>query len=320
MQGVILAGGMGTRLQPLTLRTPKPMLSFFDRPMIGWLIEPLLEVAREVVVSTGHAGEAFEALRILYPHLKLVREAEPLGTGGALGYLREQGVLGSEPVWVQNGDTLLSLDSGAMLEQHRRSGAAGTVAVYRHPQPDRFGNLALDSDGRLLAFEEKSGASGWINAGVYILEPELLQQIDSRPSSLERHWFPGWIEAGVELRSFEARGYFADLGTVESYRQAHFDVLLGETGLSLGRTVWDGGAVSTGAVWCGQGVEVAPDCVLEGPLVVGAGSRLAKGAHLTRSVLGPNCRIGAGARISDCVVAAGALVEAGMSRQATVIV
>jgi mannose-1-phosphate guanylyltransferase len=309
IHAVVLVGGQGLRLRPLTEKTPKPMLSFFDRPLLAWVLDPLLASTSlgTVTLATGFASRAFARWsRTLAPRVLTRREPDPRGTGGALGWvLSRRGQPCSSPLWVQNGDALIWPPVDTLVDAHRRSGADATLGVLWHPTPQRFGRLDVTPAGALAAFREKDASRpepGWINAGIYLLESVLWKELDAGPSSLERDWFPRWLAAGRKLQTFPIESYFCDLGTPESFRQAHFDVLAGRTPLELG----------TGGVWVGEGVELAPECRLEGPVVLGAGCRLAKGAAVRESILGPNVRLGAYAQVERCLLGEGARVQAGV--------
>lgn len=323
MRAVILVGGLGTRLRPLTERTPKPMLPFFGRPLLAWILDPLLaaQAFESITVATGFASDAFSSwLDGLAPRVRQAVEPEPLGTAGGLAWaLRADPPAPGSRLWVQNGDTLLWPSAAELLERHQAAGASITLGVMWHPEPQRFGRLEVDEAFRVRAFHEKDArhsGPGWINAGVYLLESEQWRLLEPVSSSLERDWFGRWLAAGVPLQACPLSGYFCDLGTPESYRQAHADVLNGRTPLSLGRGPGARALDTPGVnwsepVWLDENVTLEPGCTLAGPLALGKGSHVAAGARVQDSVVGPQVLIAGGAVVERAVLGQGARVPAG---------
>ncbi len=313
VKAVILVGGLGSRLRALAEDLPKPMLPFFDRPMLSWVADPLLNspLVERVTLATGFAHDAFTAWTRTHPKLRQTVEPEPLGTAGALAWaLADEG--GSSPLWVQNGDALLWPDVAGLLAAHTAAGAECTMGVLWHQEPQHYGRIVTEDSGRVTEFREKDSRDsepGWINAGVYLLEKGLWEQLEVRPSSLERDWMTRWLSEGTPIQAVALPGYFCDLGTPERYRQAHFDVLEGRTPVEPGPGAGlPPGVRSSGPVWLGQDVELGPQCELRGPLVLGAGCRVGPEALLEGCVLGPRVQVGAGARLEDCVLGSEARV------------
>jgi NDP-sugar pyrophosphorylase family protein len=222
VEAAILAGGLGTRLAACVADRPKALAMVGGRPFVTYLLDQLAGAGvGRAVLCTGHLGEQVEAL--LGPRwggleLGYSREPEPLGTGGALLLALE--TLRSQTVLALNGDSFAEADLAELVAAHRASGAAATLLLTEVEDAGRYGRVERDAGGRISAFREKSaGGRGWVNAGVYALERELLERVPAgRKLSLERDILPGWVPLG--LRGHETRGRFIDNGTPESYAAA----------------------------------------------------------------------------------------------------
>lgn len=221
---VVLAGGFGTRLRSVVREVPKPLAPIGDRPFLAYLFDYLIaQGVTDVVLAVGYKGglvetgfgESYRTLRLRYSH-----EEEPLGTGGAI-QLALGLVSAGEPVWVLNGDTFFDCSLAALAEQHEASRADVTVALCRVEVADRYGLVELDDDLLITRFREKqAGASGLINAGVYLLEPAALQRFDFPARfSLERDFFEAHL-LDLRLVGSEQAGYFVDIGVPADYARA----------------------------------------------------------------------------------------------------
>jgi mannose-1-phosphate guanylyltransferase len=205
MNAIVLVGGFGTRLRPLTLTRPKQLLPILDRPMLEWVVERLAGAgATEVVLSLGYLPSAFQEAypddRCAGARLRYAIEPEPLDTAGAIRFAAEAAGIdrSDEPFVVINGDVVTDADLGALLELHHSCGAEGTIALTPVEDPSRYGVVPIDEDGRVRAFIEKPPAaeapSRWINAGTYVLEPSVLGRIPGgRRVSIERETFPAMV-------------------------------------------------------------------------------------------------------------------------------
>jgi len=222
MQLVLIAGGLGTRLRPLTLHRPKALVPLLNRPQILHVIERLPPAVDEVILAVNYMYERvrdfFDALD-LEKEVVVVHEAQPLGTGGAIKNVEDRL---SGTFAVANGDVVDSLDYEALLRFHRKAGGIGTIAVWPVEDPTAFGVVALDGE-RITCFVEKpseaEAPSHLINAGHYVFEPDVLDGIEAgRAVSLERDVFPKLIPKG--LYAFRWEGYWADVGTLPSYLEA----------------------------------------------------------------------------------------------------
>jgi NDP-sugar pyrophosphorylase family protein len=220
----ILAGGLGTRLRPVVADRPKVLAPVAGRPYLTYVLDQLASVAvREVVLLTGHgADQVRDALGDSYAGMSLVHSAEPspLGTAGALRQALP--LLAAPTVLLLNGDSYCDVDLASFGRFHRDEAAGASMVVARASDASRFGQVRLGAGGCVARFEEKgaTAGAGWINAGVYLLERPLIEEIPSgRPASLERDLLPRWV-AGRRLRGFRCRGRFLDIGTPPSYAGA----------------------------------------------------------------------------------------------------
>ncbi len=314
MQAVILAGGFGTRLRPLTSTRPKPLIPFANEP---FLLHTLRQLAAngftEVVLSTMYLPEAFDELipaaGKLGVEVVLSSEDSPMGTSGAvkrLSHLLEGTFL------VLNGDILVDLDLRKLVELHRERRAAATLALVRVPDPSAFGLVPMDAGGRVQAFLEKPSAEeAWvtdlINAGVYVLEPSVLEHVPAgQPSSFERNLFPSLLASDAPVYGYEVRGYWRDLGTPIAYLSAQADLLEGRLALPVN------GTEQGRSQWFAEGAKIEEGAVLRGPVLVGSGARVeSEGRVFGPSVLGPRTTVASGARVERSVLLAGARVERG---------
>ncbi len=300
MRAVVLVGGLGTRLRPLTLRTPKQMLPVAGRPMIEWVVEHLAgHGVDEVVLSLGYRPDAF---RRAYPdatcagvRLVYAVEDEPLDTAGAIRFAA--GAVGiDERFLVVNGDILSDLDVSALLafhaDAHEQAGALATIGLVPVEDPSAYGVVTTDGEGKVQTFVEKpapgDAASHDINAGCYVLEPEVLDRIPGTGRvNIERETFPALVGEG-RLWALSQHGWWVDVGTPERYLQASLELL--DKGAGQG----EAGLVDHSAV-------------------------VASSAVVTRSVLGPGCRIGRNARVRDSVVFSRAVVGNGATISGSIV-
>lgn len=316
MIAVILIGGQGTRLRPLTLDTPKPLLPVVNRPFLHYQFEVLKRHGvRDVVLCAQYRAETFvKALgtgRSLGMRLKFVKEDQPLGTGGALKNAEKQ-IASKGTFLVLNGDVLNAFDVGAFLRLHRRKRSVATLALTRSvSDPTVYGLVKTARDGRIEAFLEKPSwdevVSDTINAGAYLFEPRVLDLIPGgEPCSLEREVFPRLMSSGARFFGHETGGYWIDIGSVDRYLQVHLDILGGRTPFKVPgtRASVDGGKVALGA-----GAKVAPFARFSGSVSVGAGTRIGK-ARLRDCVVLDGAVIGDGARLERCVVGARSVIGA----------
>jgi NDP-sugar pyrophosphorylase family protein len=327
MKAVILAGGEGTRLRPLTLSLPKPVVPVVDRPFLKHQLDLLARVGvREVVFSVAYHPERIRSVfgdgSAVGFSIEYAVEDTPLGTGGAV---RNALDLLDQRTVVLNGDVLADVDLGAVVAGHAASGAAATLILTPVSNPSAYGLVEADADGRVRRFLEKPSPSqittDTINAGIYILETRVLDLIPpAQNHSIEREFFPSLLARGDLVRAHVHRGYWIDIGTSEKYRQVNKDILRGRFSVDLDGQRGPHGWVHplarvspearlVGPVYLGPGVliegnaVVGPDTVLVSDVAVGAGASIAE------SVLWAGCRVGAGSRLVNALLGPG--VEVG---------
>lgn len=313
MKAVVLVGGEGTRLRPLTYTTPKQLLPVVEVPMLERVLAHLARHGvDEAVLSMGYRPDAFLAA---YPDgtaaevaLHYAVEPEPLDTAGAVRFAASSAGV-EETFLVVNGDVLTDLDVSALVEFHRRHGALGTIALTAVEDPSRFGVVPTTAEGRVEAFVEKpppgEAPTDLINAGTYVLEPEVVARIPGdRRVSIERETFPALVAEGV-LYALGDKGYWLDTGTPEAYLRANADMLAGLRGTPPA----PGAALVSEAVWT-LGSPVLHGRVLPASLV-GDAARVDHDAEVRGSVVGSAAVVGRGALVEQSVLLAGATVEAG---------
>jgi NDP-sugar pyrophosphorylase family protein len=327
VRAVVLVGGEGTRLRPLTNTTPKQLLPVVEQTMIERVLSHLAaHGVEEAVLSLGYRPDAFLSA---FPEdtacgirLDYAVEPVPLDTAGAIAFASAHSGV-DDTFLVVNGDVLTDLDVSALVRFHRQQAAEASISLTPVDDPSRFGVVPTDADGRVLAFIEKPepgrAPTNLINAGTYVLEPSVLDRIDrERRVSIERETFPAIVEAGL-LFALASDAYWIDAGTPAQYIQAHRDLLSGARpgppapgARQAAPGVWVlGAAVIDGEVRAdsliGDGACVAHRATVEGS-VVGAGARVDGGASVVGSVLLPGATVAAGARVETSVVGAGAVV------------
>jgi mannose-1-phosphate guanylyltransferase len=321
MKAVVLVGGEGTRMRPLTETVPKPLLPLMDRHALDHVLDHLARHGvHEVVLSSPYLEQVFHpfiAARHGDPAITWITETHALGTGGAIVNALE--AAGDEPFFALNGDILTDLDLTAMRASHEDKGAAVTIALHHVDDARAFGLVATDDEGRIEEFREKpeDPVPGDVNAGTYLLDPEVLRAWTPGDTiSIERDIFPALIDAGHPVYGFVADAYWLDLGTPEKYLQAHFDMFEGKVhGVSYPAPwIAEGARVDLRAhlgrwVAVGPGAIVGPDARVDDS-VLQAGARVGSGAVVTRSVMAPNAVIGNGAIVESSVLGDGASVPA----------
>ncbi|MGZ8647747.1 MAG: sugar phosphate nucleotidyltransferase [Solirubrobacteraceae bacterium] len=325
MQALILAGGEGTRLRPLTTTVPKPVVPLVDRPFVRFMLDWLRgHGVDDVVMSCGHMasgvrnvlgdGSAF-GIRLRY-----MEEREPLGTGGALKFAEP---LLDDRFVMLNGDVLTDFDVTAQIEQHERTGAVATLALTPVEDPSAYGLVRTDGGGAVTEFVEKPSPDHVdtqnISAGVYVLERAVLDLLaPDQPASIERDVFPRLVGDG--LYGCVADGYWLDIGTPERYLEATFDILEGtvatpvrermgntfrcvEDGVDNGGRIIPSALVETGCR-IGEGARIGGRVVLEGGVTIGAGTTIERAVVMQGTEIGENCTlsgciVGGGVRIGD---------------------
>lgn len=301
MTAVILAGGKGTRLRPLTLNTPKPIVPILDTPFLSLQIDLLRKTGiSDIVLSLSYQPRRIEKIfgdgTNLDVRIHYTVEPEPLGTAGAV---KKAEPLLHGRVVVFNGDVLSDIDLSAVLNLHERTGAKATIVLTPVENPSAYGLVEIEPDGRVRRFLEKPSydeiTCDTINAGIYVLEPEALEFIPpGRNYSFERGFFPTLLREGIPFFAYVHRGYWIDIGTPEKYLRAHQDILRGSLEIN---------GVEAGGVHIAADATVDSQAKLSGPAFIGSGAIVKAGAHIEPfAVIGQNSRIEEGATVGNSVL------------------
>ena len=324
MQALILAGGEGTRLRPLTSSVPKPVVPLAGRPFISYMLEWLARHGvDEAILSCGFMADGVRAVLgdgdRLGVRLRYIEEPRPLGTGGALKYAA--GLL-EDRFLMLNGDVLTDIDLTAQLRQHEQTGARATLALIAVDDPSAYGLVRRRPDLSVSGFLEKPDAgqidTNLVNAGAYVLERSVLDRIAAAgtPSSIERDVFPRLVDDG--LFGYQASGYWLDIGTPRRYLQGTYAILERAVATELGRSLAAAGGVlgldaTAGAehavvgapALLGSGCELGRGARIAGPTVLGDNVTVGPEVQLDGAVVLDGARIGARSRISRCIVGPG---------------
>ncbi|MGE0880491.1 MAG: sugar phosphate nucleotidyltransferase [Acidimicrobiia bacterium] len=304
MKAVIMAGGEGTRLRPLTSTGPKPMMPLANVPMMEHIVNLLRTHGfDEIVVTVAFMAQAIQNYfgdgSEFGVSIKYATEQNPLGTAGSVGNAKDEL---TERFLVISGDVLTDIDLGAIWKFHVERNAMATIGLVAVENPLEFGIVITKEDGTIERFLEKPTwgqvFSDTINTGIYVLEPEVFDYIPpDRSVDFSSEVFPALLADGKTLVGCVAEGYWEDVGTLEAYLSAHQDVLDGKVKVDIG-----GFEVQPG-VWLAEGAEIAPDAVVEGPAVIGPGSRIEGNTRLGEySVVGSNVRVRSGVDLERVVV------------------
>jgi mannose-1-phosphate guanylyltransferase len=338
LTAVILVGGPGTRLRPLTDDRPKSLVPVLNRPLMEHTVAYLKGFGIEdIILTLSYLPDAIRevfgdgrryGVRVVY-----CLEKEPLGTAGAVknteAYL-------DNTFFVLNGDIFTDLDLSEMLAFHRQNKAAATISLSWVDDPSAFGVVETDDRQRVKRFIEKppraEATSHWINAGTYILEPSVLEYIPAgRHYMFEKGLFPRILELGLPVYGYPYHGYWLDMGTPEKYFTVNMDLLYSRTGSPAAGavgpdgvkyspgTVADPAAVVTGPALIDGGCHIGRGARVKGPVVMGRDCRIGEDAGIEDAILWDGVNIGAGARLSRCIIASGVTVPAGLEMAGTVM-
>jgi mannose-1-phosphate guanylyltransferase len=326
VDAVILVGGKGTRLRPLTISAAKPMLPTAGVPFLTHMLSRIAEAGIEhVVLGTSYRAETFESEfgdgSKLGLEIEYVTEVEPLGTGGGIANVAPK--LRHDTVMVLNGDVLSGMDLRQMLASHEEREADVTLHLVRVGDARAYGCVPTDADGNVLAFLEKTydPPTDQINAGTYVFKREIIDRIPrGRDVSVEREVFPALLTSGAKVCGFTDFSYWRDMGTPEDFVRGSADLVRGIApspalaGMHGECLVHDGASVAPGALLfggtvVGRGAEIGPGVRLDG-VVVFEGAKIEAGAVIERSIIGSGTRIGPRALLRDAVIGDGADIGA----------
>lgn len=324
MKAVILAGGEGTRLRPLTCNIPKPMVPVVNKPFLEHMLSNLQLHGVDHTILTvcylpdkikSHFGDSgYSGMHISY-----VIEETPLGTAGAVKNVEQEL---DDTFLVLNGDIFTDLDLSDMLRFHKNRDSKVTLFLTQVKDPSSFGVVELGSDGRVSRFVEKplpgETTSNWINGGIYIIEPEILRLAPRGEFYMFEHGlFPTLLQQGFAVYGYQANPYWLDLGTPANYLRVHQD-LLGSgrynyltdpnNEFSVGTRIHSSANI-TGPVVFGEGCYVGEQVTIKGPSVLGSGCRIDDNSIISGSILWNQVNIGKGSQLENCMIANGATVE-----------
>lgn len=328
---MVLAAGKGTRLFPLTGEIPKPMAPVVDTPIIEHIFSLLAEQGvSEAHVNVKYLADALlgaygESLRVGGMSVYLSREEELTGTAGGVKRLEEHF---DETFVVVSGDALTDVNVREMVDLHRQHGALATVALRRVYDTSEFGVVDLDAEGNIRGFQEKPDPSEAIstlaNTGIYVFEPRALEYVPQDEfSDFAQDIFPRFLEAGEKFVGYQGDFYWSDIGTLQAYREAQYDVLSGKVRVTVpgerrGESLWVGehaqihpSARLDGYVVIGRDAVVGREVSIEGDVTVGSDCWIRPGTTIKRSILLPGASVGDGAYLEDCIVGHGYDVRAG---------
>ena len=333
---MVLAAGKGTRLFPLTGEIPKPMAPVVDTPIIRHIFDLLARHGvTEAYVNVHYLADALlgaygEESRVNGMTVRLEREEELTGTAGGVKRLAETTPVGefNETFVVVSGDALTDVDIKDLVAFHKEKGALATIALHRVYDTSEFGVVEIDEEGNILGFQEKpapeEAISTLANTGVYVFEPRVLDYIPENTFfDFARDVFPRLLEAKERFVGYQGNFYWSDIGTLEAYRQAQYDVLSGRVkvkvpGEKRGETLWVGknaqihpSAVLEGYTVVGRDAVIGRGVVLSGDVTVGTDCWIRPNATIKRSILLPGASVGDGAYLEDCIVGHGYDVRPG---------
>ena len=305
MKAILLVGGKGTRLRPLTLHTPKPIVPIFNRPFLHYQIDLIRQIPEidEIILSLNYQPRRIEDVfgdgSALGIKIRYVVEPAPLGTGGAVKFAAEDV---TDSLVVFNGDVLTEVDLAAVLHVHRSRQARATIVLTPVDNPTAYGLVETDGAQNIQRFLEKPKpediTTNYINAGIYVLEPSTFDRIPAAtPWSIERSFFPSFIERRETFIAFPYDGYWIDIGTPQKYTQVHRDIMDGryQTAPFAGQP--------PGYVFRADDVRVEDGAAIEGPAFLDEGVIVRAGARVgPYSVLGRGCQIEADARVDGAIL------------------
>lgn len=332
MKAIIIAGGLGTRLRPLTYNRPKPIVSMMNKPFVVHQLELLKKHGiNEIVLNLHYMPKNMEyilgdgskfGVKLFYSI-----EKQPLGTAGAVKNAEQY--FDNDPLVILNGDTLTDINISEVIAFHKKNKAVATLTLTNVEDPTHYGLVITGPDGRIKSFLEKPNweqvaqySTKTINAGIYVLDPAIFKDVpENTVYSFERQLFPKILESGQNFYSVTSDAYWMDIGSPQKYMQAHRDILNGEVPFNMIEEKKDNNK------WVGKNAKIDPSVRLKGPLVIGEKSSVKKSskinpftvigdnvnisenAFLEDCVILRNCRIGQGVKIKNCIIGENCIIE-----------
>lgn len=328
MKALILIGGLGTRLRPLTCHTPKPLLPIVNRPFLEYQFELLKRHGvKNIILCVSYMPHAFEDYfgdgKKWGVHLTYVHEKEPMGTGGAI---RNAAPHIDEPIIILNGDILTDIDIAAMMKYHEQKKAVVTIGLTRVKDPTIYGLVETDKDGLIKRFLEKPTwdevTCNTINAGVYIFEPHIIDLIpDGVNYSVERGLFPNLLRDARPMAGYTSNGYWMDIGTIDKYMQAHVDMMnrsvdydlpgrMKQDNLWVGKNLtWGKNIELNGRLVCGDHVTIADNVQIKGNVSLGDHVTIGENVTVIDSVILGKTKVGPDVRLENALVGENCIIE-----------
>ena len=325
LQAIIMAGGEGTRLRPLTCDTPKPMVPILGKPVLSYSLQllrrhKLTEVGVSLLYLPERVTRAFGSGEKDGVRLHYSREKDPVGTAGSVKLVAQGRLRPEKPFVVLSGDGLTDCDLTAALRFHAQKRALATLVLARVREPLAYGVVVTDENGRVTRFVEKPGwgevYSDTVNTGIYVLSPEALDRIPDGPCDFGQQLFPQLVREGEPVYGFVTDAYWCDIGDESAYVRAQADFLDGRVRLDAGTRIAETAQIAPSArlegnVYVGAGAVIGENALLCEGAVIGPGARVGAHARISRSVLWEDARAGEWARISGAVLCRGAQAGAG---------
>lgn len=322
MQAVIIAGGKGTRLRPLTYTCPKPLIPLVNKPALQYQIELLRKHnIKDIILCLNYKSDEIEEYfgggKELGVKIQYAIEDKPLGTAGAVK--NAEILLSEEPIIVFNGDILTDVDLSKIIEFHKNKGAVVTLTLTYVDDPTLYGLIVTDNNNRVIQFLEKPSwdqvVANTINAGIYILEQDILRYIPkNREYSIEREVFPLLLDADIPVYGYPASCYWIDVGTPKKYKTASFDVLEGRVQVEISGNrayggIWMAEEVEvhpttsiSGFVYLGNNVKIGRSCIIQGPVIIDDTCNILEDVRISHSIIGANSTIFEKAQVQNCII------------------
>ena len=322
MKAIIIAGGLGTRLRPLTYNIPKPIVPLANKPFVFHQIELLRKFGiTEVILNLHYLSDnirnIFDDGRKLGVKMYYSIEEKPMGTAGAVK--NAETFFDDGPMLVFNGDILTDINLGKMIKFHEDKKAKVTIALTRVEDPTLYGLIMTDKDQRVLEFREKPSwehvTTNTINAGIYIVDPSIFKLVPKgKEFSFERQLYPMLLEKGEKIYGYITDAYWMDIGDPVKYLKAHHDILSGDVMASI-----PGNKISAN-IWVEDGVNISGSAKVRGPALIGKNSQIAEEVILDEFVvLGDSVTIGKGSRLKNCVVHGKSVIKEGVRIEGSII-